>query len=169
MWPSQFKITNKANRYSLKYLCSLLVNTFHFVKIYFENDNDRWFIIHDYYLQGISAKTKCLIESDDKEFFVSTSFKVEIQKEHFSLKWTSSFLLCSFDIKRRSRLKHVYLVNKDNDNSKTGDLPENSALKIHYPELDARETSQKMEKMAVCVKPFHLQFNRALWVSIVQM
>ena len=116
------------------------------------------------YLQGISAKTKCLIETYDKEFIVSTNFKVEIQKEHFSLKWTSSFLLCSFNFKIRSKFKQVYLINKDNEPKKTEGLPK---LRIHYPEKDAKETSsrQEIEKMAVCVKPFHLKFNRALWVS----
>ena len=119
------------------------------------------------YLQGISAKTKCLIETYDKEFIVSTNFKVEIQKEHFSLKWTSSFLLCSGNpnFKIRSKFKHVYLINKDNEPKKiTEDLPK---LRIHYPEKDAKDTKEikEIEKMAVCVKPFHLKFNRALWVS----
>ena len=80
------------------------------------------------------------------------------------MKWTSSFLLCSFDIKRQEKFKNVYLVHTNHDKSKTRDLPKNSTLKIHYPGFDAGETSKKMEKMAVCVKPFHLNFNRALWV-----
>ena len=72
--------------------------------------------------------------------------------------------------------KYVHLINEDEtkylinpkyleqyENLKN--LPIDSALRVHYPELDAKETSQKMEKMAVCVKPFHLNYNRALWVS----
>ena len=50
---------------------------------------------------------------------------------------------------------------------KSLDLPTDSALRIHDSELDAKETSQKIEKLAVCVKPFHLNYNRALWVSFL--
>ena len=73
-------------------------------------------------------------------------------------------------------LKYVHLVHEDEtkfllkpqykeqyENMKN--LPIDSALRVHYSKLDAKETSQKMEKMAVCVKPFHLNYNRALWVS----
>jgi len=138
---------------------------------------------------GISAKTKCLVETDDKtlghkEIFVSESIKVDIQKEHFSLKWTSSFLLCSFEkagrlpflLKSKPKaFNYVHLVHEDDTKFITNpkynkqyenmkNLPIDSALRVHYSKLDAKETSQKMEKMAVCVKPFHLNYNRALWL-----
>ena len=72
--------------------------------------------------------------------------------------------------------KYVHLVHEDETKFITNpkykeqyenmkNLPIDSALRVHYSKLDAKETKQKMEKMAVCVKPFHLNYNRALWVS----
>ena len=64
----------------------------------------------------------------------------------------------SVDVRVPVRLKLV----KD---SKSENLPNTPALRVHYPELDAKETNVKMQKMAVCVKPLHNQYNRGLWVS----
>ena len=48
---------------------------------------------------------------------------------------------------------------------KTGHVIYNPAYTYKFQLKTTKETSQKMEKMAVCVKPFHLNYNRALWVS----
>ena len=113
-------------------------------------------------MQEISENTKCVFETDDKEFIVSSSFKVQKQNENFGLKWSSCFLYCSFATKQQTKFKNVYLVHKD---TKLENIPKNSALRVHYPKLDAKEANQTMQKMAVCVKPLHYHYNRGLWVS----
>ena len=110
----------------------------------------------------ISGNTKCVFETDNAEFIVSSSFKVQKQNENFGLKWSSCFLYCVFNTKLRTKFKNVYLVHKDR---KLENLPKNSALRVHYPKLDAKETNQTMQKMAVCVKPLHYHYNRGLWVN----
>ena len=118
-------------------------------------------------MQRISENTKCIFETDNKGIIVSSSVKIEVQREHFGLKWSSCYLFCSLTKSfAQTKLKNVYVVHKD---SKSENLPITPALRVHYPELDAKETNVKMQKMAVCVKPLHNQYNRGLWVSIIKL
>ena len=120
--------------------------------------------------ENLSAAAKCLIESTDNETIVLPSkLQIELQKEHFSLKWSSNYIFCSLSglkTRKKFQIKNVLLVSTDND--KTGpniDLPK---IPVHYFPANISENQDSL--LAVCVKPFHYNFNRALWlVEFIEM
>ena len=88
--------------------------------------------------------------------------RVEFLKEHFRLPWISSFIFCKLSEQDKAQASDFLRVSLVSINETS--MPKNS-LPIHqFP------PKNQTQKLAVCVKPFHFQFNRALWlIEFIEM
>ena len=95
---------------------------------------------------------------------------VLLHKEHFSLAYASFFLNCLLPGSGEldPDFSRVFLIPTDQERvknfTKTEEFRKLPRIDVfRYPE--GREVEQKKEgKMAVSIKPFHYEWNRALWL-----
>ena len=143
-----------------------------------------------------NKNTLCLVKLTNGRSFMVNVHVVQIL-EHFGMKWTSYFVNCKLTqtITRKLHqpnsagpLEHspnnidkqlihtVVLVNNDEDLSNYKNTSD-SELKVHMPKSythsiinTTSEFQKQSNKLAICIKPIHLNWNRAIWlVEFIEM
>lgn len=113
-----------------------------------------------------------------------------MQREHFALPWSSFYVMCQLDdIKgrlnnskkatsitlKKDQVVSVSLVNRESAAPyATPKVLPKPCLKINkFPEAGKNQLKSADDdsfSMAVCVKPFHYNFNRVLWlIEFIEM
>ena len=143
-----------------------------------------------------NKNTLCLVKLTNGRIFMVNVHVVQIL-EHFGMKWTSYFVNCKLTqiITRKlhrpnsagspehspnkidKQLIHtVVLVNNDEDLSNYKNTSD-SELKVHMPKSYTPNITnttsilpKQSNKLAICIKPIHLNWNRAIWlVEFIEM
>ena len=143
-----------------------------------------------------NKNTLCLVKLTNGRIFMVNIHVVQIL-EHFGMRWTSYFVNCKLTqtITRKlhrsngdgfpeqshnkidKQLIHtVLLVNDDEDVSNYKNTSD-SELKVHMPKSytnsitnTTSEFQKQSNRLAICIKPIHLNWNRAIWlVEFIEM
>eukprot|EP00095_Tigriopus_kingsejongensis_P000761 maker-scaffold727_size105747-snap-gene-0.17 protein:Tk00761 transcript:maker-scaffold727_size105747-snap-gene-0.17-mRNA-1 annotation:"conserved hypothetical protein" len=110
-------------------------------------------------IQPVASKWHCVLERSNGSL-ISTGLEVTQLKEHFGLPFRSFFIDCKLGgVPKPQDFNRVVLRHGSGTNEPIKD--KECPLKIVAPPEYSPEIA---DKMVVCVKPFHYNWDRALWL-----
>jgi len=122
------------------------------------------------YKTRCANQARCLLEGEDGNRIVTKTSAVQF-KEHFGLAYGSHYIICkipqmqpgSYNWTKVTVIKQDPSMEDDVVNKRKA-FPEPAIDINRIPLLDANQAAKKRRKMAACIKPFHYNWNRALWL-----
>ena len=132
--------------------------------------------------------TLCLVKSKNGNIFTVRIHVIQLL-EHFNMKWSSYFVNCKLNQVITRKLSHtnetnsipfsnqivqddvtfVTLINQTDPNNFTKMV--DSELQVHQRQGSAAKSthiylnsSTKLNKLAICIKPIYRDWNRAIWL-----
>ncbi len=115
--------------------------------------------------------SRCVLEHAATGKRIVTKTRAVQFKEHFALPYGSYFIQCEFDFRKLGTnwskvalIKAYQGCEEDYAEGRKKEMPQPALDVNFFPVQGEEQRKQKEHAMAACIKPFHYDWNRALWL-----